>query len=98
MIEVKYNDRKLVVEGHANYGEQGKDIVCAGVSAITQGGATALQDHGSNYRVGDAYLEINLAKEPSNHDRIVLDTIISQIGLIARTYPKNVKVRQINEL
>ena len=40
MVRAKYtvdeNTHTLVVLGHANYGEYGKDIVCAGVSALVQ--------------------------------------------------------------
>ena len=40
MVRAKYtvdeNTHTLVVVGHANYGEYGKDIVCAGVSALVQ--------------------------------------------------------------
>lgn len=40
MITAKYNidgdKHTLVVLGHANYAEYGKDIVCAGVSALVQ--------------------------------------------------------------
>lgn len=40
MVRVKYtvkeNTHTLLVSGHANYGEYGKDIVCAGVSALIQ--------------------------------------------------------------
>ena len=40
MVKAKYtieeNTHTLVVLGHANYAEYGKDIVCAGVSAIVQ--------------------------------------------------------------
>jgi len=40
MIKIKYavesGDMLISVKGHANYGEFGKDIVCAGVSAIVQ--------------------------------------------------------------
>lgn len=40
MITAKYtveeNTHTLVVLGHANYDEYGKDIVCAGVSALVQ--------------------------------------------------------------
>ena len=32
----------LEVSGHSNYDEKGKDIVCAGVSAIIVGGLNAL--------------------------------------------------------
>ena len=33
---VDENMHKLSVSGHANYSEYGKDIVCAGISAIVQ--------------------------------------------------------------
>ena len=40
MVEAKYevedNRHTLIVLGHANYDEYGKDIVCAGVSSIVQ--------------------------------------------------------------
>lgn len=40
MVRAKYtaedSTHTLVVLGHANYAEYGKDIVCAGVSAIVQ--------------------------------------------------------------
>lgn len=40
MVKAKYtieeNTHTLVVLGHANYAEYGRDIVCAGVSAIVQ--------------------------------------------------------------
>lgn len=34
MIKVSRTDNGIVVEGHANYGPMGQDIVCAGVSAL----------------------------------------------------------------
>lgn len=40
MVKAKYtaveNTHTLVVLGHANYDEYGRDIVCAGVSALVQ--------------------------------------------------------------
>lgn len=33
---VEENKHTLTVAGHANYGEYGKDIVCAGISALVQ--------------------------------------------------------------
>lgn len=40
MVRAKYtveeNTHTLVVLGHANYDEYGKDIVCAGISALVQ--------------------------------------------------------------
>ena len=46
------NDVKsLTVSGHANYDEYGKDIVCAGVSAIVTGGINALEPHIKNIEI-----------------------------------------------
>ena len=36
MIVVSHNDGEIKIEGHAGYALEGQDIVCAGVSALTQ--------------------------------------------------------------
>nr|WP_300326550.1 ribosomal-processing cysteine protease Prp [uncultured Anaerostipes sp.] len=36
MIEVSVRNDVIAVSGHAEYAEAGKDIVCAGVTALTQ--------------------------------------------------------------
>ena len=36
MIEVTVRKDRITVSGHAGYAEAGKDIVCAGVTALTQ--------------------------------------------------------------
>lgn len=37
MIKINHYPNALLVKGHANFDEHGKDIVCAGVSAIIMG-------------------------------------------------------------
>lgn len=48
MIEIKYSygypEHSLEVVGHANYAEQGKDIVCSAVSTLVQTLALALRE------------------------------------------------------
>ena len=34
MIEIKVYDNQVTIEGHSGYAEHGKDIVCAGISAL----------------------------------------------------------------
>ena len=34
MIEIEVSDNQVTLSGHAGYAEQGKDIVCAGISAL----------------------------------------------------------------
>ena len=44
-VVIEKNNSKIIsfeVSGHSNYDEKGKDIVCAGVSAIVVGGINAL--------------------------------------------------------
>ena len=46
------NDVKsLTVSGHANYDKYGKDIVCAGVSAVVTGGINALENQVENIEI-----------------------------------------------
>lgn len=35
--------REIRIEGHAGYGPEGEDLVCAGISAITFGAANAME-------------------------------------------------------
>ena len=34
MIEIKVSNNQVTLEGHSGYAEHGKDIVCAGISAL----------------------------------------------------------------
>ena len=36
MITVKRDNNSISVQGHANYGKRGEDVVCAGVSTLAQ--------------------------------------------------------------
>ena len=36
MIEVRIRPERIEISGHAGYAEPGKDIVCAGVTALMQ--------------------------------------------------------------
>ena len=44
MIVVKIRENRLTIEGHAGYAEPGKDIVCAGVTALTQTLIKSIED------------------------------------------------------
>ena len=36
LIVVKINEERITITGHAQYAEEGKDIVCAAVSVLAQ--------------------------------------------------------------
>ena len=88
----------IIVCGHANYNESGKDIVCAGVSAIIIGGLNALTSKfdKSNFKIetkeGFTSLEI---LESNDEIQLILQTIIIQLKSIEESYSKFVKIREL---
>ena len=69
MIEIRYKTDmikegrtfELTISGHANYAKKGKDIVCAGVSALTIALIRTLNDMKDN---NEAEIEIDPAGQP----------------------------------
>jgi len=60
-IVIKKNNSGFLVEGHANYAENGADIVCASVSAITQTALSGIIDYTQpSFAMKDGYLEVDL--------------------------------------
>ena len=104
MIIAKYTIEKkkhtLVVLGHANYAEYGKDIVCAGASALVQ----ALIGW-----VDDSYCEVECISMDKINNEIIVSCIggkdveaafsMAFIGLeqIANSYPNHLQIQKIWE-
>ena len=88
------NDVKsLTVSGHANYDKYGKDIVCAGVSAVVTGGINALENQVSNIEIISKENELGVKVINSNeYIQIVLKTILIQLETIESSYKKYIKI------
>ena len=84
--------RYLKVEGHANYDEYGKDIVCAGVSSIVTGALNNLDVKNFKIQMNDGLVEIEVKGELTTHDEVVLETILVQLQTMAESYPKFIKI------
>ena len=103
MIKIRYlkNDdviSMIEIEGHANYDEEGKDIVCSAVSAIFVGGCNALINEDSfDITLEKGYSKVEVIDEIDEHDEIVLDTMIIQLFTIAKSYPNYVRISEQNE-
>ena len=82
------------VTGHSNFAEKGKDIVCAGVSAIVVGGINAItslvNNHNINYEVDDGFVRLtNLA----NYEvQKILNILIVQLRTVEDSYSKFIKI------
>ncbi len=102
MIKVTFVSQKeafvsLTVEGHAQYAKKGEDLVCAGVSAVSIGGLNALENPDAfDIEVTDALITVKARTSISNHDAIVLHTILEQLESIEESYPAYVKVSKSN--
>lgn len=102
-VEVQRNPEgeitALRVKGHAGYDIRGQDIVCAGVSTLTQSALLGLQ----RFLTCDIQLELaegllqvvlpeHLSPEERNNASVILETMMLGIEQIALHYPRNIKV------
>ena len=95
----KTNDKysSLVISGHSNYDEYGKDIICAGVSAIATGGLNALINENKSkisYRVNDGYVNVEMLDINDDKLQLIMDVIVTQLKTIEESYKKYVKISE----
>jgi len=97
-------DRRIVsfkVSGHANYAKAGKDIVCAGVSAITVGTVNAVEALVSlklPYTMKDGWLSSEIPVQPDQETddkvQLLLESMAVMLGTIATSYRKYVTIHE----
>ena len=100
----KRSDGALVgyrCEGHTGYAEAGADIVCAGVSALTQATLNGLQNvlkAPVMFEIDDeaALLEARLTPQATEAQveaaQLLLETLLEGLRAIERSYPRNVRI------
>lgn len=103
MVKVNFyyqtnNIVRAVVEGHANFDYYGKDIVCAGVSAIVFGSLNALDNLVSQAEIKidqtDNKIDITVLK-PTNNNQMILKTMLWQLKTISEQYAKNITIKEV---
>ena len=84
----------LKVSGHANFADYGKDIVCAGVSAVVTGGINALEEEIKNIEITSQDNVLGV-KVINNNEKIqvILNTILIQLKTIEASYKKYIKIK-----
>lgn len=95
MIEVRIRPERIEISGHAGYAEYGKDIVCAGVTALTQTliqSIEKLTDDKIEYRISPGKVEVEY-RNLSEKSKTLVDSFFIGICLIAEEFPEHVKVR-----
>ena len=92
--DAKGNFQYIIVKDHANYAEKGQDIVCAAISAITNGVINFLQIHYKNdCQISYQSAEISIYLQSNNSDcQLCLRLILYQLENIANSYPDYLKI------
>ena len=108
MVEVVYNRKKcqVAVRGHANTGEMGHDLLCAGVSTLVYTLASNVEQlRSADKRIRRPVIELNEGKATISCDtvhglgsvvRIVFDAVCSGFDILQRKYPQNISYKIID--
>ena len=94
MIAVDVRTDGITIDGHAGYAEAGKDIVCAGVTALTQTLIKSLSDLTSaeiQYDIMPGRADIYF-KDLSEAGKLLVDSFFLGICLIADDFPEHIKL------
>lgn len=89
---------KVEVSGHSNFDQVGKDIVCAGISAIVFGTLNALDNLVSQQEVKIVEPKTKVIIEvlkPSDNNQMILQTMFWQLKTISNQYRKNIIIKEV---
>ena len=94
MIAVSVRKDGIKVSGHANYGYEGYDVVCAGVTALVQTLAKSLEDLTEDeikYEIspGRADIYYGILSEKA---KALVDSFFIGICMVAGEFPDNVHI------
>ncbi len=94
MIEVSVRKDGIVVSGHAGYAPAGSDIVCAGVTALTQElirSMEGLTDDRIETDIGSGIASIQYG-DLSEKGKLLIDSFFIGICMIAEEFPDYVRI------
>lgn len=101
MIKVDVKEKnnvisEILIKGHANYDDYGKDIICASVSSIVITSINAILSFDNKavyYEDKDGYLKINNLKKDDITNKI-LTNMINMLNELVNKYPKNINMKR----
>lgn len=96
MITITRTDDRIIIDGHAGYAPNGKDIVCAGVSALAQTLVASIEELTEDkitYCISAGKVDIKHGNL-SERAQLLVNSFFVGVQMIADTYPKHVKIAQ----
>jgi len=98
-IEIVRNTNQAMVgfsvTGHANTAPHGRDIVCAGISALTQTAVLGLERQlrkKIHIKIADGHLTMSLLDNPDPLTDAILETMLIGLTEIGKINPKSVRI------
>ena len=94
MIAVSVRKDGIEISGHAGYAETGKDIVCAGVTALAQtliGSIEDLTRDKIEYEISSGRVDIHY-RNLSEEGKLLVDSFFIGVCLIADEFPDHVRI------
>ena len=94
MIAVRVREDGVTVSGHANYAGVGKDIICAGVTSLTQTLIKSMNDLTEDkieYEMSPGRADIKY-RDLSEAGKLLADSFFIGICLIASEFPDYVRI------
>lgn len=95
MIEVNVREDGITVAGHAGYAPPGQDIVCAGISTLTQSLIKSIEDLTADrieYEISPGAVDIRYGNL-SEKSRTLVDSFFIGVCGVAEAYPENVTIK-----
>ena len=94
LIAVSVRLDGITVDGHAGYAEAGKDIVCAGVTALVENLIDSIEGLTADtiqYEVSPGRADIHY-KDLSEEGKLLVDSFFLGICAVERDFPRYVKI------
>lgn len=95
MIKISIKEKQIIIKGHANYDELGKDIVCASVSSmvITTVNAILRIDSDAVKYSDDNGVIIDIIKDDEITNKLI-NNLIDLLEELEKQYPKYIEIRR----
>ena len=94
MIRVNIKNKMIVIAGHANFDDYGKDIVCAAASAIVTTSVNAalrFDENSLKYKEEKDKFTIEILNNNASV-QVVIENMISLLEELAATHKENIKI------
>ncbi|WP_041138635.1 ribosomal-processing cysteine protease Prp [Beduini massiliensis] len=90
---------RLTITGHALFENRGKDIVCAGVSAVAIGGINAIHEFGlidyCDYTVEEGRVDMLIKDCLHMELQVILETLHIQLKTIEESYFEYISIQEV---